>query len=198
MKILVNLAFAVSFMFATSASANTITLSLEQSEPFANTGDLVSVSVMIDGLGNYDVPSVGSFLIDVVFDTEVLSFSGYSLSNYLGDAADVDDYSGLSGNTFTLDNFSWLTTNELWALQPGSFVLAELLFTVNQNINNITGALAFGDVTLWRASGQEFLASNVDSSSTASVTVPAPSAVMLIALGLIAMFTKRKMLFKKA
>ncbi|MDU0355419.1 hypothetical protein RS130_17250 [Paraglaciecola aquimarina] len=94
MKVLTPFVLVVSLMFANIANANVI-LSLETAQEYDLPGNVVSVTLMIDELGDYVPLSLSSFDIDITFDSTVFSFAGYSLFNELGnlDAAEALDFS---------------------------------------------------------------------------------------------------------
>lgn len=192
MKVLIQIIFAVSFMFATNVNANVI-LSLDPATQTANTGDIVSVNVMIDGLGDFVPLSLAVFDINVLFDSDILSFSGYNLFNNLGDLAAFDALDLSEGEyaagVINIYEISFLSNFDLWDFQPGNFALAELLFTLKAPIGNQTSALSFSYIDIQDVNGDLI---NVIGLNEASITVPTPAAFMLISLALLAMFTKQK------
>ena len=69
--------------FVSQASA--ITLSLLPAVQTVAPGDTVSLDLVIDGLGDFAPDSLGTFDIDIAFDSTALSFIGYSLGTFHGD-----------------------------------------------------------------------------------------------------------------
>jgi hypothetical protein len=192
MKVVNRLVLAVSFLFASIANANVI-LSLDPVNQDAVIGDLLSVNVMISGLGNGEALSLGTFDIDVAFDTSALSFAGYNLGSELG--ADLfsstDGSEGVAGprgsGAVNIAEFSFLSSKDLWDYQPGSFVLAELFFVVDAPTTSTLG-FTFADLT--DVNGDII---NIIGINDAEVTgVPAPATLSLMGLALLAMFTRQK------
>jgi hypothetical protein len=194
MKVLIRLVIGASLMFASIANANVI-LSLDTTQTYAHPGDIVSVTVMIDGLGDFVPLSLSAYDIWIEFDTSVLSFIGYSLFDNLGGVADSEDYS--LGNSFNpnfvnISESSYLTGfDDLWASQPASFALAKLLFTVNPLAGNQTTALSFADWELLDAGGSPDPI-NVIGLNNASIEVPSPAILMLIIFALLTIFVREK------
>lgn len=199
MKIVTRLVFAVSFMFASIANADVI-LSINPSTQTASPGSSVSVTVMIDGLGDGIVQSLSSFDLLVEFDPSVLSFAGYGLFEDLGVVgplgtfADAEDYSlgfGLFGpNLVHIAELSYLDNAFLDAFQPASFALAELFFTVNPLAGMQTTNLSIAGGTFVNTAG---VSNSIPASaSNASIDVPAPATLALMGLGLLIMFSQQK------
>ncbi|MEJ2693424.1 MAG: hypothetical protein P8166_10310 [Candidatus Thiodiazotropha sp.] len=83
------------YLLSMATLAGAVTLSLEPSASTAKVGDTVSLDLMISGLGDYIGDSLGDFDLEVMFDSSVFSFDGYSLADYLGDPGwfEAVDYS---------------------------------------------------------------------------------------------------------
>ncbi|MEZ5572747.1 MAG: cohesin domain-containing protein [Halioglobus sp.] len=108
-------------------------LSLQPGETLANTGDTVSLDLIVSGLGAFSPDSLGAFDISVAYDAAVLSFAGYSLENFLGNiglSEAIDASGGASGGAVNVAEVSLLSAVGLNNLQPGEFVLASLSFNV--------------------------------------------------------------------
>jgi len=191
-KIFSRFVLAISLMFASIANANVI-LSLDPVTQPSTPGDIISVTIMIDGLGDFEASSLGGFNLDILFDASILSFTSYSLFDSLGDVdlLEADDFSwGLTEpGKVNVSEVSYLFDFELWDMQPGSFALAELFFSVNQSGINQTTSVSFGDMELTDAVGQEI---NVDRVNDAAVSIPTPATLMLMGLGLLIMLVGLK------
>ncbi|MBL4765377.1 MAG: hypothetical protein JKX67_08905 [Colwellia sp.] len=189
-KVVARLVLVMTFMFASIANANVI-LSLDPGTQDSVIGDLVSVSVMIDGLGDGVPLSLASFDIDVAFDTSALTFMGYSLFDNLGvvDFFEADDFS-MGEYTLGIVNIfelSYLSNFDLWGFQPGSFALAELFFVAD---TAVISAISFASADLADVNGDVI---NINAVNDASVTaVPTPASSILIFLGLLSMFVRKK------
>jgi hypothetical protein len=192
MKVVNRLVLAVSFMFA--SVANSAILSLTPNTQTALPGSSVSVTVMIDGLGDGVALSLSSYDIWIGFDTSVLSFTGYSLFDELGGVADADDFSwgdALDPNYVNIAEVSYLDFFDLNDYQPGGFALAELFFTVNPLAGRLTTELSIVDWYLEDAAGTPNEI-GVTGLNNASIDVPAPAALTLMGLSLLTMFVRQK------
>jgi hypothetical protein len=175
-------------LFSMAALVGAVTLSLEPSASTAKAGDSISLDLMISGLGDYTGDSLGDFDLEVMFDSTVLSFDGYSLAGYLGDSSwfEAIDYSfgEYAPGRIGLTEVSLLSPAELDALQPDSFALATLDFTV--------GLLAEGESTLlsidtvWALGDVHGDPLALDATSDASIRgVPEPISLALLGMGLV-------------
>jgi hypothetical protein len=179
--------------------AGAVSLSLQPATQTASPGDSVSLDLVIDGLGDYAPDSVGTFYLDIHFDPTALSFEGYTLGPYLGDllSGEASDVSyGLLGDYVQIFEESNLSGVELDVLQPGSFTLASLDFSVD--------VLALGDSTtvsigtIWGLSdGNHDQQLEVDGTNVAVIGNPAasvaePGTLLLINLGLLGLLAVRK------
>lgn len=123
--------FSLSAFHASTASA--AMLGLEADTALASAGDSVAVNLIVSDLGDLTAPSVGAFNVNIVFDLAALSFESYSLGALLGNAGaleSVDISTGVAGGNVGLGEVSFLSASALDALQPASFVLATLTFSV--------------------------------------------------------------------
>jgi len=154
----------------------------------ANAGDLISLDLVISGLGNYVPDSLGAFDISVGFDATALSFTGYSLGGFLGNIALLEAIDASTGNVVSgaanVAEVSLLSALDLDTLQPGAFTLATLNFTV---INLAAGAatqlsVLLDDAVLADGSGSRLSAT---ASGPASIqSVPVPATLLLLITGL--------------
>ena len=198
MKVLLKIVFAVSFMFATNANANAV-LTLDPANQDSTIGSVVSVNVMIDGLGNLSPLTLAAFDLNIGFDTSALSFVGYNMFDGLGVAStDPFDFSAEAYDSSTgevapgvvhIGELSWLDYFDLNAFQPGSFALAELFFRVNSEVTSTLSITAWDLVNAGGNAGEI----NVIGINDATVTgVPAPAALTLMGLGILAMLARQK------
>lgn len=164
----------------------------------AATGDTVALDLMISGLGDFTGSSVGDFDIDIGFDTSALSLTSWSLTNLMGDfgAGEALDFSfGDLGGMLNLAIVSLLSVTDLNALQPGAFSLATLTFDVlnleagNQTLVSIDTIYAIGD-----QNGNPLAIDSIGNAliSNPSTTVPEPSTIALLGLGLAAFGAGRR------
>ena len=192
-KVAIPFVLVIGFMFASMANS-TIIVSLDTPAQNHTIGDLVSVNLMVDGLGHGVPLSLSSFDINVAFDMSALSFAGYNLFDDLGDVnffQALDSSLGdLGGGIVNISEVSFLSNFDLWNFQPGSFAIAELFFTVvaaptNSQIS-VDGAVFFdvnGDLI------------NITGVNNASIiTVPSPVSSMLMGLGLLVLLVRKNII----
>jgi hypothetical protein len=112
--------------------AHAVLLSVQPDTTFAANDDLVSLDIVVSGLGNFGPDSLGAFDVFMGYDATVLSFSGYSLNNLLGDLGGqaIDSSAGDLGGSVNIAEVSLLAAAVLDALQPDEFIMASLNFDV--------------------------------------------------------------------
>ncbi len=150
-------------------------------------GDSINVKIGVSGLSQDSAPSLSTYDLNLSFNPSLLSFSGAVFGDAsLGNQLDLNNFGGnLSGADLTDDpgtlNFyevSFDSVSDLNDLQAESFTLATLSFDVlNFGTSDLTLSVnAFGD-----AEGNDL---PVTTLSTSVTTVPLPSAIFLMASGL--------------
>lgn len=156
--------------------AHSALIGLQPDSTFASTGDSISLDLVVSDLGNFGPDSLGAFGISVGFDASVLSFTSYSLGDFLGDVAlleAIDASSGDVGGAVNLAEVSLLSVIDLDALQPDAFILATLEFDV---INLAAGAVSQLSVlsgpTLGDAFGAPIAVTGLGSANVKGVPVP--------------------------
>lgn len=189
-KVVTRLIFAISFMFTSMVNANVI-LSLDPTTQASHQGDTVSVTLMIDGLGDFNPLSLSFFDINIEFDTSALSFAGYNLFNDLGDVGFFEaldfSFGNLGGGLVNISEQSLFSNFDLWNFQPGSFALAELFFVVDAPV---ISRLSIDRAELVDVNGDTI---NIIEANSASVTaVPSPATSMLMCIALLTMFVRKK------
>jgi hypothetical protein len=158
------------FLLATSPVSGAV-LDLELSSQIAQTGQPVSADIVISGVAAGGPPSVGAFDLEVAFDPTILSAPSITFGPFLGDPNGLEALiaSSLSPAAVEIAEVSLLSPAALDTLQPGSFVLATLLF------NGLTS----GPVSL------QFSRGVVDDAfGEKLVEVPEPATVLLLGAGL--------------
>jgi len=145
----------------------------------ATTGDSISLNLVVSGLG---ADSLGAFDISVGFDSSALSFTSYSLGNYLGNVNLLEAIDGSVGNTGSAVNVaevSLLSAFDLDTLQPGSFTLATLNFNViNLAAGTVTQLSVLAGPVLGNALGSQIAVTGLGSTSVG--TVPIPGTLLLL------------------
>ena len=171
---------AACMLFTGTSQASTFTMVSTQ------IGNSVNVQIGVSGLSQYSAPSLGAYDLDLSFDPSLLRFSGAVFGDAtLGNQLDLFS---LGGNSSSADltapgivNFyelSFDSVADLNSLQADSFTLATLSFDVlDFGTSDLTLSVnAFGD-----AEGYDL---PVTTLSTSVTTVPLPSAIFLMASGL--------------
>ena len=173
-----------------------VTLSLQPVSQTAMPGDTVTLDLVIDGLGDFAPDSLGAFDIDIAYDTSVLTFIDYTLGPGLGALlTEALDFSlGDSGGTVNIAELSLLENDDVSSyfcippyldeIQPGSFTLASLDFTVDVLDPGASTIVAIDTVN---ALGDGFgHALTVESTTDAVISaIPVPAAIWLFGSGLI-------------
>lgn len=201
MKVFTRLVLGASLLFASIANANVI-LSLNPSTQDSTIGGVISVTVMVDGLGNFNPVSLSAFDLNIGFDTSALSFVGYTMFDGLGVAStDFWDFSSEAYDSSAgevapglvhigeLSRLFALGDDALWAFQPGSFALAELFFSVN---SEVTSAISFVAAQLFDASGTADQIDITGVNDTSVTGVPAPATLSLMGLALLGLVVRQK------
>jgi hypothetical protein len=145
----------------------------------ATTGDSIAINLVVSGLG---ADSLGAFDISVGFDSSALSFTGYSLGNYLGNINLLEAIDGSVGNTGSAVNVaevSLLSAFDLDTLQPGLFTLATFNFNViNLAAGTVTQLSVLSGPVLGDALGSAIAVTGLGSTSVG--TVPIPGTLLLL------------------
>lgn len=175
--------FYISAFHASTASA--AMLALEADTAFASAGDSVAVNLIVSDLGDFAAPSVGAFSANILFDLTALSFESYSLGAFLGSAealGSVDVSTGAAGGSVGLGEVSLLPASALDALQPASFVLATLTFSVLDLAPAQTTFLELAPTALLSNTAGAALPLNTLTSAaiTGSTPVNAPATLLLM------------------
>jgi len=173
-------------------------LSVTPSTVAAQLNELVSLDIVVSGVGDYVIPSVGGFDIEVGFDPTVFTFQhatfGTGLNfGVLGSFADVFE----STSSVELLEVSFESELDLDMLQPDTFKLFSLSFLANAvgvspfkvNVLSITNGTGLEEIALAEVTsgtGRVF--------EQPPITVPEPSPLAIIS---IALFCTIKMRRKK-
>jgi hypothetical protein len=159
--------------------AHAALIELQPSPLLATTGDSILLNLVVSGLGT---DSLGAFDISVGFDSSALSFTSYSLGNYLGNVNLLEAIDGSVGNTggaVNVAEVSLLPDFDLDTLQPGAFTLATLNFNViNLAVGTVTQLSVLSGPVLGDALGSPIVVTGLGSASVGTVPIPGTLALL--------------------
>lgn len=196
MKILSSIVLTAGLVFGSVANAS-ILVWLAPGNQAANTGDDVSLTLMVSGLGDGVADSLGGFDLDVNYDSSALSLDSYSLFDGLGDGGlgETLDFSlGDDGfGTIGLTLISLLFDFELDALQSDSFALAEFFFSVDSLESGESTDLSLTSYDFTDAFGESLEVNLGDNAVILAddLAVPAPATPLLLGLALLGLFVRK-------
>lgn len=152
-------------------------------------GGSLSIDVVISGLGAGVPPSVSAFDLTVEFDDNILNATGVAFGALLGDPTTLEAITSfaISPGSLNFAEVSLLPPSALDALQPANFLLATLTF---QAVGPGMSTLRFVPGTVPGVPGLDIsdafgsLLDTTASDGVVDVTVPEPTAVVLIPAGI--------------
>lgn len=186
--------FFVLCSMAAGAQAFGASVSLIPDSQTIGVGDTADFDLYISGLGSYEAPSLGAFELDIMFDQNILAFESLIFSPYLGDPDPSNLETDSSVDTTTpgavgLYEVSFLPASDLDLLQPASFTLASMTFTM---INLGFSDLTLENVVLSDASGTVITGPTLQGAKV--YPVPVPCTFLLLLGGLAGLAGLRKKL----
>jgi hypothetical protein len=151
-------------------------------------GSLVTVDVVISGLGDHTAPSVGDYDLTIDFNPAILAVNGVTFGDpVLGNQLDFFGFGTLSSwgllltGVLELSEISLDAPGDLDSGQAPGFTLARLAFNV---LEVGTSTLVPGIISLGDANGAALAAGT----SNASITgVPEPAVALLVGSGFVAL-----------
>jgi hypothetical protein len=176
-----------SIFFLTMAFvSNATTLALIPSATDIAKGTNVDFDVVVSDFGT---SGIGAFTFEVDFDSDILKFDGWTMSNDLGDVKNGEaseyDCGEITDGVAQFNGVSWLDSDPLIAMQGDKISLGTISLT---GIGIGTSEVAFNpSVTfLGNAFAGQIVLAETDHNS-ASVNVPEPSSIMLSLSGLLSL-----------
>ncbi|MFT7430751.1 MAG: hypothetical protein ACI971_001210 [Colwellia sp.] len=203
MKLLKSLVLAGSLLISHVSSASLILWLDPDVQPGA-TGDNITLTLMAGGLGDGVPLSLAAFDLDILFDSSVLSFTGYTLFDGLGSLAlfEADDFSlgEYTPGVVGLSEVSYLSILDLDTFQLGEFALAELTFNVDllsapdfTIVSMTPGLFGFSDAGGIAFTDVEMRSALIGTKAVVPAIVPEPSTLVLLSLGMLFVAYRRKL-----
>jgi hypothetical protein len=186
---------AVTIAIGSFAATSSNAAAFLQFDPTLNevtVGEMFEVDVRYNFFdAGYGAQDLAAFDIDVTFDTDMLSFNSYSLTDNLGSlsAGDADDWSyGHDGHgTVNLAELSYLYD---FSFQSDNFVLATLSFTA---LEIGQSSLDFTYIDLSDSWGDSIAYPVFGGPATVSAApVPEPATMVLFGTGLLGLIAMRR------
>jgi len=201
--------FGAMLLTLTATPVSAVILSLQPAIQTAVPNDNISLNLVISGLNAGAPDSLGDFDINIGFDSGALSFLGYSLGTSLGDIGlfEAGDFGfgDLGGGMVNIAEVSFLEANTnscvdctgpyLDDIQSGSFILATLDFMVDTLAVGSSTTVFFDTVfALGDGFGNPLVIDSLTNGiiNNPETSVPEPTTLALMTLGLIGIARRRK------
>lgn len=183
--------FFVSLTLLFSVDTYAISIDLVANKSAVNVGDSLEVAVRISGLNDTSAPSLGAYDVNFLFDNSLFSFDSISWGDSAkGNQLDLAGFGSLQDVTngagwLNLLEISFDDALELDLLQAGEFTL----FSVLLNTLAIgTGNFSLVANSLGDAYGDNLIADQINGTTikVGSASVPEPSSILLLLVGIFA------------
>lgn len=176
------------FLLLVSGTSQAITVSFDPTAQTVATGSSFSVKLGISGLGNGAAPSLGTFDLDIGYNSSLLSFTSVSFGDpVLGDQLDLfslgsfTSSSNTTPGTVNVFELSFDSVADLNTLQAANFTLATFTFSA---LSGGISPLSISINALGDANGDPLVATTASGSVTVTA-VPLPAAAWLFGSGLL-------------
>jgi hypothetical protein len=167
---------------AVPTGALAVSIGIEPVYQLVGIGSEVTVDLVVSGLGNFEPDSLGAFDVDIVFDNNILTYSGYSLGGLLGEVdteAFDDSLELIAPDTIDLAEISFLFDFELDMLQPESFTLATITFLA-EDFGISPVVISEATLILGDAFGGELVLPDIDNGRVEVAAIPDASTLLLL------------------
>src|SRR5688572_9383987 len=179
-----------------SLNAHAISIDLIANQTAINVGDNIEVQVRISGLSDASAPALGVYDVHFNYDASLFNFSSVLWGDStLGNQLDLSNFGSLQDSS---SGSSWLNALELSfddatdleLLQAGEFTLFSVMLNA---IAIVCGHYSLTTNPLGDASGDDVLIDNITGTTVdvGSVSVPEPSSMLLLLLGIVAIAVLR-------
>ena len=185
---------AAGLLAVAASNASAVVISLVPDSAIVSVGASFDVAVTISGLGTNVAPSLGTFDLDVLFDSALLSPTGVVYGTELDQGifgSLVLGFGDLGGGVFNIAELSFEDPGVLDASQPGAFTLATITF------DSLAAGTAILDLLIFAIGDSLGDPLPVDAQVLATVNlvpelVPEPVTLLLLAAGLLGVGFKRR------
>lgn len=193
MKKTITLLFLSLCIAVFSSPVYALTLTLDPSTQTVNSGDNFFLNLNVSGLTEGGPDSLGSFSVNVSYDSALFGFADVAFGTALGDPDffEADAFFIDSLGSLYLDEVSFLLHFELDAIQGSSFTLATIQFT---SLGLGSGTFGLSGAVLSNAFGNSLTSVIENANVTSVASVPdAPIAILLgtSLLGLVGLGRKK-------
>jgi len=178
---------ALFFLLLPYSNLHAFTVGLTPSFQTVPVGNPVSVDLYVSGLGNGTPPSLGTFDLNILFDSTILYFNNATFGDPgLGDQLDLFGLGSITSvddsvpGVLNLFELSLDMPGDLDLFQADSFTLATLTF---DTLTTGTSSLSLTINALGDSAGNA-LSANIQNASVAPV--PEPSTAILLAISSLA------------